>query len=206
MSSNLAKKLEPPMRYDTGGRPSVDWEQLFVDWLDSGLHKRKFLEQYGLNYKSSNVKKKTRGWNSKNRDSIVKAVKARDVEIVEPNRVDSVYQMVMQWRAGLAELDYTACRRVRDLVLKRITQLEAKDAVYDALELRRLASAIAEIQRVQRLALGMSTENVGVEFPEVGDSNVDNTPQEGQAPQCPIFVVEVNENGKFKRARPKQIA
>jgi hypothetical protein len=206
MSGNTAKKLEPPMRYDTGGRPSVDWEELFVTWLDSGIHKRKFLAQYGLNFKSSNVKKKTRGWNSRNRDSIVKAVQSHNVEVIETNRMHSIYQMVMQWRAGLAEIDYTTCRRIRDLVIKRIDKLEEKDAVYDSLELRRLASAVAEIQRVQRLALGMSTENVGVDFPEVGDSNVDNTPDDTQAPQCPVFVVEVNDNGKFRRARPKQIA
>jgi hypothetical protein len=55
------------------------------------------------------------------------------------------------------------------------------------------------VQRIQRLSLGMSTENVGVDRPEE-NVNVEKS-TDGDGPQLPVYVVEMSRGGKFVRAR-----
>lgn len=44
------------------GRPGIDWDQLYVDWLNSGLTKNAFLRLKGYKYKGGTVSRNTRHW------------------------------------------------------------------------------------------------------------------------------------------------
>jgi hypothetical protein len=68
-------------------------------------------------------------------------------------------------------------------------------------EVKCLADAATSIQKIQRLAIGLSTENVGVDLP----TKVDEPHLEKNVIDIPTFVVEVSEAGKFEKPRPRRI-
>ena len=206
MSDNRAKKMEPPKRRNTGGRPAIDWPKLYDEWSGSGLPIRDFLDKYGLSLKSSTTRAMVSGW--RRGDTAAKKRMEHVAKMQNPNKVEpsNLWQIVQQWRAGQAETDYKTANAIRqhiNALLSRgvLTNADGKiESKLSPRDLINLADAAATVQKMQRLALGMTTDNVGVAQPD--ESHVDQT---DDAPDCPIFVVEVSDSGKFKRARPKQI-
>lgn len=74
-------------------------------------------------------------------------------------------------------------------------------------EVRQLAQTATEVQRMQRLALGLSTENLGIDPPDTDSgSHIEKnvTPKEDEQP-IPTFQVEMSIGGKFMRPRPRRI-
>jgi hypothetical protein len=77
--------------------------------------------------------------------------------------------------------------------------LEGKISKLTAVELKQLASALAVVQRVQRLALGLSTDNVGVDAPYAPVETA-----AGERRGMPVFAVEMA-GGKFVSPRPRRV-
>lgn len=73
-------------------------------------------------------------------------------------------------------------------------------------EVKQIAQTAAELQRIQRLALGLSTENLGIDPPSEAGSHVEKnvTPTPEEEP-IPTFVVEMSVGGKFMRPRPRRV-
>ena len=119
-------------------------------------------------------------------------------------KINGLWQIVQQWRAGQAESDWSTANNIRQHLKLILNQAIIKDdngnpkTKLSPRDLVNVADALETLQKVQRLALGMSTENVGVDRPDDG-SHVDTGDDELG---CPIFEVQISDNGKFKRARP----
>jgi hypothetical protein len=75
-------------------------------------------------------------------------------------------------------------------------------------ELAKIAQVASEIQRIQRLCLGMTTENMGLgatppgQEPE-GGSHVEKEGKDSPPTGMPTFIVEMSRGGKFQRVRPR---
>lgn len=69
-------------------------------------------------------------------------------------------------------------------------------------QIRQIVYALEGVQKIQRLALGMTTENIGIEPHLI---NALETSQNADD-NCPVFEVQVNKDGKFEKARPTQVA
>lgn len=135
---------------------------------------------------------------------------AREAASPGPNPRTS-WNKVLDWRANQANHDWKTSDTIRmhiALVLKHGLQkirVDGRDEWATTLkpgDIRQLAMAAADVQRVQRLALGMSTDNIGVDSP---DSNVEKAVEsaDGTKP-ANLFVVEMTKGGKFTRARPRR--
>ena len=72
------------------------------------------------------------------------------------------------------------------------------------MQVRQLAEAVAAVQRTQRLALGMSTDNIGLDLPPSAGSGT-HVAQPSPEDEAPLFIVEMTQNGKFVRQRPTRI-
>lgn len=73
-------------------------------------------------------------------------------------------------------------------------------------DLARIAQVAESVQKIQRLSLGMSTENVGMDRPE-DTSHIEKTAQPASTdPQLPTYVVEMSRGGKFVRSRPRLVS
>jgi len=70
------------------------------------------------------------------------------------------------------------------------------------MQLNRLAEVAMRIQKMQRLALGMTTENVGIPTLPEPEPHVE-APKDG--PQLPTYVVQVGKDGKFVTPKPRRI-
>lgn len=132
------------------------------------------------------------------------------------------WKHVQDWRNGQVISDWRTTDTIRahiNSILKRgwqrveVRNEAGKLIAYENVstltpsEIRQLSTAAAEVQRVQRLALGLSTENIGLEaIIENADSNVEKTGTPADKDDKPrnLFIVEMSKNGKFVRARPRQ--
>lgn len=191
-----------------------------------------FLRTYGIDYKARSARQATREWSDrtiyhsdvepdKPEDKVprmhiseakAKTILNQDLPPVIPIKVQlqpGLWEKVQQWRSTQAISDYETAEALRSHVKLYINQQMKKDkngkvvgSRMRAIEVAHIGKALLDIQKVQRLALGMSTENVGVNNPaEAVASEVDRT-----ADDVPIFAVEVNKNGKFVRPRPRKIS
>jgi hypothetical protein len=211
VSENKTKKENkiPPKIHGNLGRSPIDWTQLYHMWLKSGMAKPEFLDQFGLSLKSSKVKGMIAAWSRDERTTATKMQNLMGVTQgpVSDSHVASLWQVVQQWRAGQAESDFKTADMIRAHVKLILNQGFIKDAdgnVQSKLspnQINSLADSLAIIQKVQRLALGMSTENVGVDRPV--DTHIEQPT--GSDSDIPVFVVEINDAGKFVRPRPKLV-
>jgi len=123
-----------------------------------------------------------------------------------PIDIVAAYEQINAWRQRQALDDWRSADALRTaikiIIREKILKKEGQvNTVLKAVEIRQLAQALCDIQRVQRLALGMSTDNVGIDRP---DSNVEK-PTISDEELIPTYVVEMSEGGKFVRPRPRRV-
>jgi len=206
------------------------WRTLREEWLLSPLSPHDFLRERGKDPRKGSVRRMIDLWLSDCPDhkKIVKqptrkGLYAQILEAVAEQKkealptVTEIWDIYMRWRQTQSSADYLTAGKIREhLRLLLDAGLTEDGSKYTPSELGRLAAVAESIQRIQRLALGMSTENVGMEYP---GSNVEKTTTEApttveaesteapaQAPAeapMPVFVVEMSRQGKFMRARPR---
>jgi hypothetical protein len=131
---------------------------------------------------------------------------------VKPQAQMSAWQAVQAWRRKQSKSDYETAEQARlaiKLILKdSIRRVDAEGGFATSLkphEVRQLTQAISDVQRIQRLALGLSTENIGVDSPApVSEGHVEKniTPTEEASP---VFQVVMSSRGKFLRPRPRRV-
>lgn len=139
----------------------------------------------------------------------------REAADVRPQAQPSLWQAVQEWRRKQAKDDYQTAdlaRTALKLILKDTLKREVVDGkeVYRTTlkphELRQITQAMSDVQRVQRLALGLSTDNLGIDQPALprDEAHVEKnvTPKEADVP---TFVVEMSTRGKFMRPRPRRV-
>jgi len=198
-------------KLETGGRPAIDWEMLFDEWVRSGQHRVAFLESYGLDPTSARIQRKTKSWNRDTQiaqKSMMKRSKAYDKGTPRPQKeIAEMWQLVQGWRKGQAEKDFAAAEQLREhftlLLNQATTRNKAGELVtkMSSTSLSRLADVALKIQKMQRLALGMTTENVGIPTLPEPETHVEAE----IGPQFPTYIVEVSKDGKFHRPKPRQI-
>lgn len=211
VSGNETKKdkKNPPKQHGNVGRSPIDWTQLYHMWLKSGMAKPEFLEQFGISLKSAKTKMMIAAWS---RDERTTATKMQNLNTLvngpaSDSHVASLWQVVQQWRAGQAESDFKSADAIRTHVKLMLNNGFVRDGngnVQTKLtpsQINSLADTLAVVQKIQRLALGMSTENVGVDKPM--DTHIEQPT--GADSDIPVFVVEINDQGKFIRPRPKLV-
>lgn len=199
-------KKTPPIIKQPGqpGRPPVAWDQLYNEWLKSKKTKREFLTEYGFSLQSSTVKQMIAAWSRDEKTSRARMGRLVKSQQTPEKHISGLWQVVQQWRAGQAEADWKTADNIRShlkLILNNAVVMDDDGKPHSKLtprDLVNVADALETLQKVQRLALGMSTENVGVDRPDDG-SHVESGDDELGVP---IFEVQISDNGKFKRARP----
>jgi len=119
------------------------------------------------------------------------------------------WQQIQRWRNAQGATDWKTADSIRmhiQLILKTaLKKNETNNSWYSDLkpsEVRQLAAAANDIQRSQRLSLGLSTENIGVDMPQ---THIE-TPQEGGGIKPNLFVVEISKSGRFVNARPRRVS
>jgi hypothetical protein len=205
---------EPPRKKNTGGRPGIDWDELHERWLTQVSYRtiEAFLASYGIDATAKRVKTTIKDWVEKptpepvTEAEIIPATEIDNDTLLDyEERVRKVQTMIRTWRAHQAEADYRVGNKLRVLVEAQLARLQEKMDQGEEIktyELVNLAKTLETIQRIQRLSLGMSTDNVGIE-----DARKLAEEQAGEEQQddTPVFSVEVNENGKFTRLRPRRV-
>jgi len=201
-----AKRREAPMKLHSTGLV-VDWNRFEEMWQISGLEPEVFFAAYDYKIntytkaKISSFKKKFK------KRSTPPQTKPTTKRV--PRNEKQIWQMFQDWREGQGKSDWTVGDAIKTHITLLLSDAVVKDkdtglthSTLKAGELSSIANAVVAIQKIQRLALGMSTDNHGLVEPP--DPNVEKSKID--SPAYPTFVVEVNKSGKFHRSRPRQIA
>jgi hypothetical protein len=145
--------------------------------------------------------------------------------VAPSNKGLAVWDQVQDWRANQAVVDWRTAERVRNhitmLTAQHVTEVPALNpdgtpkldslgrpktklvSTLTPVQVRQLAEATGAVQRAQRLAIGLSTDNIGIDIPR----SAGDTPNVAQPTQdeAPLFIVEMTQNGKFVRQRPTRV-
>lgn len=187
-----------------------DWDALYKEFLESGMTKRKFLMSKGVHPTHPNA----RAWGTsvwKAREAVKEAMQEREADA--PKQIADLLGLVQTWSLGLAPKHYQAANLLRthaELFLEKSLVIENGEIAGTKLkprEMNALAQVLSQCQKMERLALGLSTENVAANHmaPQDG-AHVEKPVERTEAEQRgPVFVVEVNQNGKFVRPRPRML-
>lgn len=234
------------------GLGKINWDDLYAEWIKSGVKKDYFLRSKGIPPNGMIAKRKTYNWDidtksaAKNlkaefkneeleeiseamgsldkdeevdetkTDREIQEAKSSDLahqikdmrnedirRVVRPDiAIREIWQIIAQWRQKQAENDYKLADVIRlhcKVILKnnlRSTRDRNGNQSYESdlkpNELLSIARVAETVQKIQRLALGLSTENIGIESNNRETTGEDN---------IPIFEVQVNQNGKFIKVR-----
>jgi len=108
--------VSPPI-VKTNGKPGVEYESLFEEWIRSGMDRENFLMAYGLNPKSSAVSDKTKTWTRDVQQAQRKIVRSKRNERSTKSRpqreIAEMWQIVQGWRTGQAEKDWEMAEKLR---------------------------------------------------------------------------------------------
>ena len=112
------------------------------------------------------------------------------------------WEIINNWRQTQSEQDYKLADMMRlhcKLILKDYLEIYTDDngnkkykTHLSATALNNIVKTVESIQRIQRLALGMSTENIGVEIDNVVETVEQN---------IPVFEVQMSSGGRFLKVR-----
>lgn len=144
-------------------------DRLYKEWIVSGAHPADFL----LNHKhATNVDIGEWKWQLRMEakeprhfatlEALDRPPTGVAPTVNEVTRVENVGELIRDWRAMQCKADHSSAEAVR----ARILEFVESSSGLTASELRSLAGALAEVQKIQRLALGLSTENTGVQVSE----------------------------------------
>jgi hypothetical protein len=190
-----------------GKRMVINWPKIQIEWVKSGDKLSPFLRSIGLDPTSGGTKSKTATWvkdakfAQRNIQQYQESLPAPEVEI------DRLYQTLTQWRKSQCRMVYGTAEKIMKLIESHINRFQknpdnVKVDPIKSKEILDLANALKTVQKVMRLALGLSTENHGL--PELPSTDVDDSDTK-QHDDVPTFVVEMTANGKFRRDRPIQV-
>lgn len=211
---NRLSLRDPPM-IKTGGRPSVDWPKLREIWeTDRCFYTLKeFLLAYRLNPDTKITKIHTKEWEQKNPNVVQVVLSDADEELeietvpIVDEDVEKLAAMIRHWRSKQSQSDFILAQKIKDIIEMKINYLLEEDpSRVKSYEVVNLTNALQTTQRIQRLALGMSTENVGVEDArKLAQGELGSVENASDEDDVPTFEVAMNENGKFKRLRPARV-
>lgn len=144
-----------------------------------------------------------------------KEAPGREAKNIRELASPSAWQVLQQWRGkqGLDDVKLADALRSQIKLVLQGSLVKREDAEGKTIftttlrphEIKALTQASADIQRIQRLALGLSTENVGVDTPQPESHIEKNVTPEDQAP-VPIFEVQMSRKGRFLTARPRRVS
>lgn len=192
-----------------------DWDELYKEFIASGMSKARFLRSKGID--TTHVAARawtTKVWKAK--AALKEAMQDREADT--PKQLADLLGIVETWSMGLAQKHYNAANMLRvhaEIYIEKNLEIKGGQITGTQLsprDMNALATVLSSCQKMERLALGLSTENVAANHsaptaPAAGagePANTDNTMEaETNEPRGAVFIVEVNQDGKFMRPRPR---
>lgn len=196
---------------------SRDWDQLKKEWLASGETKASFLRRLSIPLNSVATKSATREWVEELKLAHTTLARAYLAEVGNSKIYDIVdlipaevelgsWASILSLRSKQAIKDYQSAELLRahcDLILSKslgaesVDESEVDSTSLSPSNLRAIAATMESIQKVQRLSLGMSTDNVGADTLKSEEGAVDDSEK-----NTPVFEIQMKKNGKFTSVRP----
>lgn len=197
-------KIKPPFKLTEKGTGTIDWEELTRMYLDQKMTAKDFLNQF----RDIDVTKKKatmflKRWEiEKNRNDIKSydirrnVKKLADNEQVDEETIKKRLSFLIS-RQNLQE--WEATEAIKHSIMQKVNS--ENTTIH---ELGIMSKSLEVIFRLQRIALNMPVNGEGdAKIAIAAESTIKEQNQKNKE-DIPTFVVEMNDNGKFKRLRPRK--
>lgn len=197
-------KIKPPYKITDKGTGVIDWEEMTRLYLDQKMTARDFLKQF----KDIDVTKQKavtflKKWEAeRNRNDIKsydqrKHVKKIAAEENIPEELVKERMRYLQLRQNLEEWDAAEA-------IKHAIMLQLQSDRSNVHELAMMSKSLEVIFKLQRIALNMPVNGEGdAKLALEAEATIKNVSAK-KTEEIPTFVVEMNDNGKFKRLKPRK--
>ncbi|MEN9885464.1 MAG: hypothetical protein RL758_42 [Pseudomonadota bacterium] len=140
-------------------KPRPDWNPIRLAYLHSNKTLAQVAKEFGVTPEAVEKRCEREGWAKLRRDASEAVGRAAN-EKIEAKRAEELAQQ--------NDADLRVAKALRGQVVAAINSAAQNAKPLRPVEIRQLAGAAAEIQKVVRLALGATTENTGVSNPDGG--------------------------------------
>lgn len=127
-----------------------DWEMLRSEYVSTGISIRELCEKHGFSEDAVEKRAGREQWSDARRKLSAEVQAKADAEIAEKRAQDLI---------KFNEEDLNVAKALRSQIAKHINDAIKSSTPLSTHDIRRLASAAADAQKIGRLALGVSTSN-----------------------------------------------
>lgn len=127
-----------------------DWEVIRSEYISSSISIREIADKYECSADALEKRAGREQWTEQRRKMSAEVQAKADAEIAEKRA-----QMLIEFN----EQDLLVAKALRNQIKKHINDALEKGEALNTHDIRRLASAAADAQKIGRLALGVSTSN-----------------------------------------------
>lgn len=200
MGDEKDKKILPPYTHNEKNKSVIDWDALTRMYLDQKMSASDFLSQFKnidltkkktvmflKRWEEERQKQRTRNYNMR-----------RNAKTFADNNLidhDTMFKRIELLRSRQAISDHEAAECVRHALMAKVNQNNAT-----VQELALISKSLELIQKIQNIALGLPEKCELLPNQQVEDKTNVETPA-----TVPTYVVQMNDNGKFKTSKPRQI-
>lgn len=130
--------------------PESDWDAIRTEYISSTISMRELAEKYNCSADAIEKRAYTQAWTEQRRKLAAEVLAKADAEITERRAKELI---------AFNEQDLQVAKAIRSQIARHITESMQNKVLLSAKELRTLASAASDAQKIGRLALGVSTSN-----------------------------------------------
>ena len=127
-----------------------DWEAIRTEYISSSISIRELAEKYDCSADALEKRAYRDHWSEQRRKMSAEVLAKADAELAERRAADLI---------KFNEEDLNVAKALRAQIAKHINEAIKSNLPLSTHDIRRLASAAADAQKIGRLALGVSTAN-----------------------------------------------
>ena len=193
-----------------------DWDALGIEWRSSGMSKSAFLRGKNIDPNSGNARRQMAKWTNSEEEVVSVIEKAKKLKNDQKKKftlkqIKEFWALIEGFRADQAVADYKLAETIRSHLRMKLRdglsfrKEKGKEVPLSKLSHQQLSTyllCLERAQRIQRLALGLTTGDTGIDEKVLDTSD---KPKIDEEEFENIYVCEVSKDGKFKRPRPRKI-
>ena len=185
------------------GRPGRDYDNLFEEFSATELSRREFLKQKGIDPSCGSACRNTGDWETRRiKLHLVRVESLNDDAVGERPSSETSDPAFANPAIPETNVDCDRLAQILSHQLETILHNNSDSCHVQSLsvtDIAKLTSVLAQLQLIRQRAKGVWGQNI----PKKADDNNASDKALSTAPfQVPIYEVQIDKSGKFKRARP----
>jgi hypothetical protein len=197
-------QIMPPFKMTAKGTSIIDWEEMTRLYLDQKMTARDFLDQFkGVDVTKQKAVTFLKKWESEKYRSNVKTYDQRK-HVQKIAQQENIPEETVKERMRYLQLRQNLEEWEAAEAIKHSIMLQLQSDRSTVHELGMMSKSLEVLFKLQRIALNMPVNGEGDAKLAIEAEATVKQASEKKKEDVPTFVVEMNDNGKFKRLKPRK--